>query len=179
MQTDVGPYEITTASLHLRPLAEADVDELHALWSSPEVRKYLWDDEVIARQRTASLVGESLRLFAAHGYGLWGARLHDREELVGFGGYWYFHTSPKLALLYGIAPEHWNRGLATEIAQALIRYGFEELEFSEVWASTDAPNAASARVLEKVGLRFERQAVVEGLETLFYSLPRSAFQPDG
>jgi ribosomal-protein-alanine N-acetyltransferase len=175
----VRAQEIETARLRLRPLAEADVDELHGLWSSPEVRKYLWDDEVIARQRTASLVGESLRLFAAHGYGLWGARLHHREELVGFGGFWYFHTPPKLELLYGIAPEHWNRGLATEIARTLVRYGFEELGFSEVWASTDAPNAASARVLEKAGLRCERRAVVDGLETLFYSLPRSAFQPDG
>jgi RimJ/RimL family protein N-acetyltransferase len=172
------PHEIKTARLRLRPLAEADVDELHALWSSPDVRKYLWDDEVIARQRTASLVEESLRLFAAHGYGLWGARLHDREELVGFGGSWYFHMPPKLELLYGIAPEHWNRGLATEIAQALIRYGFEVLEFSEVWASTDAPNAASARVLEKAGLQLERRAVVDGLETLFYCLPRSAYPDD-
>ena len=71
------------------------------------------------------------------------------------------------------------RELATEIAQALVRYGFEELEFSEVWASTDAPNVASVSVLEKAGLRFERRAVVDGLETLFYCLPRSAFQPGG
>ena len=155
------------------------MDELHALWSSPEVRNYLWDDEVIARQRTASLVRESLRLFVAYGYGLWGAKLHDREELIGFGGFWYFHTPPKLELLYGVAAAHWNRGLATEIAQTLVRYGFEELEFSEVWASTDAPNKASARVLEKAGLRFERRAVVEGLETLFYCLPRSALQSAG
>jgi ribosomal-protein-alanine N-acetyltransferase len=112
------------------------------------MRKYLWDDELIAHQRTASLVEESLRLFAAHGYGLWGARLYDREELVGFGGFWYFHTSSKLELHYDIAPEHWNGGLATEIAQALVNYGFEELNFSEVWASTDAPNAASVSVLE-------------------------------
>jgi [ribosomal protein S5]-alanine N-acetyltransferase len=153
----VRPHEIETARLRLRPLAKADVDELHALWSSPEVRKYLWDDEVIAHQRTSSLVEESLRLFAAHGYGLWGARLLDRGELVGFGGFWYFHTPPKLELLYGIAPEHWNRGLATEIAQALVRYGFEELEFPEVRASTNAPNAASVSVLEKAGLRFERR----------------------
>jgi RimJ/RimL family protein N-acetyltransferase len=67
----------------------------------------------------------------------------------------------------------------TEIAQALVRYGFEELEFSEVWASMNAPNAASVCVLEKAGLRLERWAVVDGLETLFYCLPRSAFQPGG
>jgi len=171
----VRPHEIETARLRLRPLAKADVDELHALWSSHEVRRHLWDNEVITRQWTASLVAESLSLFTAHGYGLWGARLHEREELVGFGGFWDFHTPPKLELLYGIAPKHWNRGLATEFAQALIRYGFEQLEFSEVWASTDAPNVASASVLKKAGLRLERRAVVDGLETHFYCLPRSAF----
>ena len=64
------PHEIETARLRLRQLAKGHVDELHALWSSPEVRRYLWDDELIARQRIASLVWESLRLFAAHGYGL-------------------------------------------------------------------------------------------------------------
>jgi ribosomal-protein-alanine N-acetyltransferase len=83
----VRPHEIETARLRLRPLAKADVDELHPLWSSREVRRYLWDNEVIDRQWTASLVAESLSLFAAHGYGLWGARLHGREELVGFGGF--------------------------------------------------------------------------------------------
>jgi RimJ/RimL family protein N-acetyltransferase len=44
----VTPHEIETARLRLRPVTKADVDELHALWSSPKVRKYLWDDEVIA-----------------------------------------------------------------------------------------------------------------------------------
>ena len=96
------------------------------------MRRHLGDNEVIDRQWTASLVAESLSLFAAHGYGLWGARLHDREGLVGFGDFWYFHTPSIQELLYGIAPEHWNRGLATEIAQTLVRYGFEELEFSEL-----------------------------------------------
>ena len=48
-----------------------------------------------------------------------------------------------------------------------------------MWASTDAPNVASASVLEKAGLQLERRAVVDGLETHYYSLPRSAFQPVG
>jgi RimJ/RimL family protein N-acetyltransferase len=97
----VRVQEIETARLRLRPLAGADVDELHALWTSPEMRKYLWDDEVITRERTVSIVGESLRLFAAHGYGLWGARLHDQERLTGFGGFWYFRAPPELALRAG------------------------------------------------------------------------------
>jgi hypothetical protein len=63
----VRPHEIETARLRLRPLAKADVDELHALWSSHEVRRHLWDNEIITRQWTVSLVAESLSLFTAHG----------------------------------------------------------------------------------------------------------------
>jgi hypothetical protein len=48
-----------------------------------------------------------------------------------------------------------------------------------VWASMDASNVASTSVLKQAGLRFERRAVVDGLETHYYSLPRSAFQPVG
>ena len=55
------------------------------------------------------------------------------------------HQPPQLELLYGIAPEHWNKGLATEAANAIIRHGFDTLGFERIEASTDAPNAASVR----------------------------------
>ena len=70
----MGDNELPTARLVLRPLQAIDADELHALWTAPGVRRYLWDDEVIAPERTAAVVAESERLFATEGYGLWAAR---------------------------------------------------------------------------------------------------------
>ncbi|HEX2728483.1 MAG TPA: GNAT family N-acetyltransferase, partial [Rubrobacteraceae bacterium] len=43
--------EITSARLRLRPLVPNDLDAVHRLWTEPEVRKYLWDDEIISREK--------------------------------------------------------------------------------------------------------------------------------
>jgi len=177
MRGDMPP-ELRTARLVLRPLTAADVEDLHALWTAPGVRRYLWDDAVIPREQTAAVVTESEHLFADAGYGLFGARRPSPNELIGFGGYWHFRGAPDPELLYGVAEAEWGRGFATEIAGAVLAHGVERLGFREVRASTDAPNAESARVLEKLGFRLERWAVVGGLDTLFLryaaDVPRSA-----
>ncbi len=161
--------EIETTRVRLRPLTPADLDVLHQLWTHPRVRKYLWDSEVILPEQTASVIKTSTGLFTEKGFGLWGVTPQAANDLIGFAGYWFFRDPPELELLYGIAADHWGRGLATEAARALVRYGFEQLDF------TDAPNVASVRVLEKAGLQFERRAVRGGLDTVYYRLRRERF----
>jgi len=141
------------------------------------VRKYLWDDEVISREQVASVVDESISLFEASNFGLWGVFPREEETLAGFCGYWFFHDPPQLQLLYGIAPRQWGGGLATEAARAMIRYGFEELLFDRIIASADAPNQASLRVMEKAGMRFDKRLLVNGLDTVYYTISREEFQP--
>jgi RimJ/RimL family protein N-acetyltransferase len=140
------------------------------------VRKYLWDDEVISREQTASVIDESISLFKSNGFGLWGV-LHRRgETLIGFCGYWFFHDPPQLQLLYAIAPDHWATGLATEAARSVIAYGFEELSFDRIIASADAPNQASLRVMEKAGMAFDKRLYINGLDTVYYAISREEFQ---
>ena len=167
---------IETPRLRLCPFTPDDVDDLHRLWIDADVRRYLWDDEVIPRERTAAIVDESLASFETSGVGLWAVFLRAEETLIGFGGFWYFHDPPQLELLYGIAPAFWNRGLATEAAVAMLRYGFEELGLERIEASTDAANLASIRVMEKAGMKFEKRVYVRGLDTVYYSLCREVFQ---
>ena len=54
-------------------------------------------------------------------------------------------------VLYGIAPAQWGRGLATAVAFAVLRYGFEEAGLGRILGIDDKENAASRRVLEKIG----------------------------
>ncbi len=162
---------LTTERLFLKPIALADVNALHHLWTTPEVREFLWDGEAIPLERTASVVDESMRLFKEHGLGLWSVFSGDEDLLMGFGGFWYFHQPPELELLYGVAREYWRQGFATEIGRALVSYGFSTLNLPEIRASTDFPHHASQRVLEKLGFTFERRAWAEGLDTVFYRLP--------
>jgi len=158
--------------LRLRPLAAADVDDLHRLFTQPGVRRFLWDDEIIARERTAAVVERSTASFARQGFGLWAVSFKDSPAIVGFCGFWHFHEPPQLELLYGLSPDHWQRGLATEAANAMIRYGFDVLGFERIAASTDAGNESSVRVMERAGLRFWKREMTNGLDTIYYAVDR-------
>lgn len=167
--------EIETDRLRLRPFGSADADEIHRLWTDPGVRKYLWDDEVISREQAEAAIAESIAHFQDAGLGLWAASLREEPEVIGFCGYWFFRDPPELELLYGVATKHWGRGFATEMARALIRYGFDKLALDRIVASTDAPNIASVRVMEKCAMRFDRREIVNGLDTIFYAIARGEF----
>lgn len=166
-------YQIETDRVLLHPLSAADAAALHRLWTRPHVRRYLWDDVVTPETETTRILQQSTRLFVERGFGLWGVRRRGQRALVGFAGYWYFRDPPERELLIGIAPEHWGKGLAPEVGTALIRFAFEELAFTAVRASTDVPNRASVRVMEKLHMTFERRAEISGLDTVFYALPRT------
>jgi [ribosomal protein S5]-alanine N-acetyltransferase len=56
---------------------------------------------------------------------------------------------------YLVEPESWGRGIATGAVKHLIDFGFGELGLHRIWATCLPDNPASARVLEKVGMRKE------------------------
>ncbi len=171
--------EIISERLLLRPIEPGDVEALHSLWTDEQVRRFLWDGDVIPWDRTRKIVEESLAQFEEHGFGIWGIRERDSHGLVGFVGYWHFREPPSLELLFGVEPGHWNRGIATEASRSLISYAFEDLGFRTVEASTDCGNAASIRVLKKLGMRLQRREVVDGLATVFYSVMRDDWEDAG
>lgn len=167
-------HDLHTEHLVLRPLAMTDAMPLHRLWTSAGVRRFLWDGEVIAPERTTTIVQESVALFSDRGFGLWGAWPHGTQTLVGFGGFWHFRNPPELELLFGVDEGAWGSGFGTEIGRAVVEHGFGPLHFDSIQASTDLANLASTKVLQQLGFRLVRRAVVGGLDTLFYVLTKRA-----
>ncbi len=167
---------IETARLLLRPYTRDDLDALHRLWTGPDVRRYLFDDEILARQSVAAEIEHSLACFERHGFGQWAMFLKGHHALIGFCGYRSFHDPPEVQLIYGLAPDHWGQGLASEAARAMIRYGFETLGFDEIIASADAPNEASFRVMKKAGMTFQKRLLLDGLDTVYYVISRQDFE---
>jgi ribosomal-protein-alanine N-acetyltransferase len=163
-------FELRTNRLVLRPVCTADVLELHELWTGSGVRRYLWDDEIISLERTRAAVEESMRLFKKYAYGLWAGRDAQTEGLIAFAGFWYFREPPELELLYGVRETMWRQGFAAEAAAAVVEYGRQTLDMRCIRASTDAANAASLRVLEKLGFSLDHRQIAGRADTLFYAL---------
>lgn len=172
------PTVIETARLHMRPFAPADLDDLYRLLTNPQVRQYLCDDQIVSRQWVGTEIGSSINCFQTYGFGLWSVFPRKENILIGLCGFRFFHKPPELQLIYTIAPTYWLQGLATEAARAMLRYGFEELKFTRIITSADAPNAASLRVMEKAGMTFEKRVLIEGQDIVYYALMRENYQSD-
>jgi ribosomal-protein-alanine N-acetyltransferase len=172
---------LQTARLSLRPFARTDVDFLYRLWTDPDVRRYLWDDELIPRETAEEVVESSLASFGQHGFGFWTVSLRERDELIGFCGLRHFTddfgAGPDVEILYGVAPAYWKQGIASEAAQAVLQFGFEQAGLETIQAGADPPNVASIRVMEKLGMRFARQTCIHGLDAVYYACSRAAFRP--
>lgn len=172
---------IDTSRLTLRPLRHADAAALHALFLEPQVYRYLTDGQVMPREWIDSVIADSDTTFAQHGLGLWAVFPKGSDTLIGLTGFRYFYDPPVLELLYALMPAHWQRGLATEMASAAIDFAFTHNDIAAIRASTDAPNQASVRVMERLGMQpCGRTAVGEvpliKWEQLHFVLSRAAWQ---
>jgi RimJ/RimL family protein N-acetyltransferase len=153
---------IRTERLLLRPYALADVDALYAYQRLPEVHRYLYSEprsrsevEALVAERTGRLAvteeGQGLTLVAV---------LAETGELVGDCVlFWRSQNHKQGEVGYAFNPAYHGRGLATEAVGALLRVGFEGLGLHRIAGRLDGRNIASARVLERAGLRREAHLV--------------------
>jgi [ribosomal protein S5]-alanine N-acetyltransferase len=163
----VPGHEIGTSRLVMLPRTPDHLDVVHRIWNHPSVRHYLWDEQEVTREGTGQILRESAASFEERGVGIWGVVLRESGEEVGFCG---FRVSGDPDLVYGLLPDYWELGLATEAARAAVRYAFERLGVERVTASADVENAASVRVMERVGMRFARYVDVGGRALALYEI---------
>lgn len=170
-------YAIRTLRTLLRPVSMEDVGKLHRIWREPAVRRFFWDDEEIPYERAEAAVREVVEDFGRHGFGLWiSERRQHRGDPIGFCGLRHLDDEPEVEILYGISPPEWGRGFATEVALAVLRYGFERAGLDRVLGIADAGNLASRRVLEKIGMTFKGSVVNEGREEVRYAIRPEDFR---
>ena len=162
---------LTTPRLELRPVQIGNVELVHELWTNSGVRHFLFDDRVIPLDEARSLVEQSVRSFEERGYGIWLVFSRETENLIGFAGLLQSSDeSPNL--IYGVHPEFCGNGFATEAAKAVLDHAFDTLALDSVKADVDEPNVISVRILEKLGMRQIRRAIVAGRPLLYYELYR-------
>jgi ribosomal-protein-alanine N-acetyltransferase len=164
---------VETSRMFLSPVAKNDVEELHRLWAQPAVRKYLCDDSIWPLSQIEEIVAQSIAAFEENRYGIWIAKLKHSPAIAGFTGYWTFFEPPEIQLIYGLAPDLWGQGLATEMARAMLDYGFKTYGFEIIRASADVPNVASIAVMKRLGMTFDRQIAKDGQELVFYQISSS------
>ena len=164
----------TTERLRLEPMGPEHLSELTALLAEPDVARWLGrHDEEWVRWRLALSRQEW-----ASGTGRWVAFGRESGEFVGRGGLKPLDVEGERAYEVGWAllTAHQGRGYASEIGQAGLERGFDELGLDQVVSLTLPDNLASIAVMRRLGLTYRREVEHAGLRHVLHAVDRADWE---
>jgi RimJ/RimL family protein N-acetyltransferase len=152
--------ELQTARLQLRQWSKADLAPLVELFVEPKVWWYPLRRGFTAVE-TERFLQRRLDEWATRGWGLWALELDG--VLIGYTGLGLPEFLPEVMPVpeigWRLHPDFWGSGYATEAALASLEYGFGELGLDDIVSIFEPDNAASGRVMERLGMAFDRDTV--------------------
>lgn len=145
-------FWLTTARLGLRHFTPADRDWLVALYADVNVTRYL-GGVLSPSQVDRMLTARVLDYYTAHpGLGIWMTTERATGARAGFHLLNTIQGESIIQVGFALLEPFWGRGYATEMAEAVLRYGFVDLGLPTIAGMASRQNLASQRVLAKIGL---------------------------
>jgi ribosomal-protein-alanine N-acetyltransferase len=138
--------------------------------------RYITGGEPWTDQRIQEFVAAQQRLQEERGFCRW--KLIDKAtgELAGFCGMGFLHLAgedPEIG--WWLARRYWGQGLASEAARFALDDGFERVRLDRIVSIARPENRASTRIMEKLGLKFEREWTDRGLTLVKYAIDRESY----
>ncbi|MDB4942817.1 MAG: GCN5-related N-acetyltransferase [Labilithrix sp.] len=154
---------LETERLVLREMTEADAVSLVALAANPNVLRYIPGEPPLVTEADALAILRT-RIFPQYprALGRWAVEVKATGENIGWCGVKHVAESDEYDIGYRLLEPAWGRGYATEAARATVAYARDHLPGERVVGKAMPENLASVRVLEKIGLVYEREVVEEG-----------------
>ncbi|TFG66455.1 MAG: N-acetyltransferase [Gemmatimonadales bacterium] len=171
---------IQTARLALRKLTEEDAGFILRLLNEPSFLKFVGDKGVRNLDDARRYIREGpIASYAEHGFGLYLVQHRADGSAIGICGLLKRDTLDDPDIGFGLIPEWWSQGLATEATQAILDRARSQHGLKRVVAITAANNDSSKRVLEKIGLEFEKMVCLsdDSPEICLFSTPDGENQP--
>ncbi len=148
---------IETERLNLRRMAADDAEFVLELLNDPSFIRFIGDRGVRtiedARQYILTKMVESYEQF---GFGMWLVELRGSKVPIGICGLIKRDSLPDVDIGFAFLPRFRSMGYAYESASAVMSYGMNVIKLKRLLAITNPDNAGSIKVLEKIGLKFDR-----------------------
>jgi len=144
---------LITKRLLLKPLTVKDAREIYELNKDPEVIKYTGDFS-----------------FAHILEARYGVFLTENNTFLGWCGLKYHEESGETDLGYRFKKSFWGNGFGTRAATIALKDGFERLHLKRIYAEAYSENKESIRIMEKIGMNFHKETLLEGEPGVFYEI---------
>lgn len=165
---------IETKRLLINTPEAADFDNLFILQSNPDVMKYIGEG-VRTKPEVADSLQKAIDQQNKHGFSVGSVIEKSNGQFIGRAGLLYLafdDTQPDIEVGYALLPQYWQKGYATELTTALIKWGFENLSVNHLLAVIKPKNAASRRVAEKAGLKYIKPSMYRNHEVVLYRVDK-------
>jgi RimJ/RimL family protein N-acetyltransferase len=154
---------LSTKRLLLRRWRQDDLDPYAELCADPAVMRWIGNGSVRTREECAKAISAFERAWDDRGFGLFALELQASGRLIGFVGLsvpdFLPEVLPSVEIGWRLAADQWGKGLATEGARAALAFGFGQVGLNRIVSIHQVGNDASGRIMEKLGMRFERETV--------------------
>ena len=167
--------EIETVRLRLRAFTSDDFDDLCSIYGDPDVARGFITRKPKSKEESLAMLTRDIEQFDSRGVGVWGVVYKENEKLIGRAALQYLDQTPEVEVSFILAKPYWRQGLATEAARALVQYGFEEAGLERIVGVAHVDHVASHRVMEKAGMKYERDGRFYGSEMRYYSISREEY----
>ena len=153
----MSPVKIEADRVLIRELSESDWVRIQEYASDEKVVRYeTWGPN--SENQTKEFLSSAIKASQESPRQVFelAVILRDTDALIGTCGIRIQDKTNRAGDIgYTLRKDHWGQGLGTEVAQALIQFGFSQLKLHRIWATCHVNNKASARVLEKAGMQRE------------------------
>jgi len=148
---------LETERLLLRQFSTEDADFILELLNEPSFIRNIGDRGIRTIDGAISyILNGPVASYAKNGFGLYLVKLKETDESIGMCGLIKRDTLEDVDIGYAFLPRFWSKGYAVESAQAVKEYAKNVIRLNRIVAITDPENEGSIRVLQKIGLQFER-----------------------
>lgn len=150
---------------------EEDIHPLSQLWSDRRVSATLSaTGDPFSPAEIQTRFDRFLDHWQQYRYGVWWFRDRYTSEFIGYCGLRHVTLleQPELEILYAIHADYWGRGMTTEMAAAVLEYAIASLHQDNLIAYTLTTNYSSQRVMQKIGMKYERDFLHVGLPHQLY-----------
>jgi RimJ/RimL family protein N-acetyltransferase len=162
----------TTERLLVRHFVPDDLDEFATLCADSRVMSGM-GGVPLTRSEVERWIGVCEQKYADVGYGISAVFERESGRFVGYCGVVYAPDHDFDELIYVLNTAFWGKDYATEVSRAMLDYVFARSSLAQIWATIIPENLASARVVEKLGLRYVRtETYDDGGAVLYYVIDR-------
>jgi ribosomal-protein-alanine N-acetyltransferase len=162
---------LETNRLRLRELTLSDAQNFFQLNLDPDVLRYT-SDVAFENTKAAETFLRNYADYQTNGYGRWAVIDKSSGEFLGWCGLKFTPAKNETDIGFRFFKKHWNKGYASESAKACLDYGFSKLQLQTIIARAMIENKASVKVLEKIGMSYEKPFDFDGYAGVIYKIEK-------